>query len=528
MMMQTRDQPPQPSLIPAAQYLRMSTDQQQYSLENQALAIAKYAERNGFEVTRTYCDAARSGLVLRRRAGLRQLLGEVVSGRSNCRAILVYDVSRWGRFQDADESAHYEFLCKSAGVPVHYCADIFGNDGGLSNAILKALKRTMAGEYSRELGVKVVAGQLRLARLGFRQGGSPGYGLRRLLVSGAGQPKQELGPGEQKSIATDRVILVPGPSHEVEVVREIYQMHAYGRFSVRDIVEQLNRRGCTYMHGAKWDLDAVHSILSCRKYCGYNVYNRTSERLSSKKISQPQSEWVVVPGAFQALVDPATFDASQKVFDRQTRRTSNQQLLQQLGRLLKRSGRLTGDIIDKSRDVASCSTYISRFGSLREAYKLVGYGLSALSGPKQGPCRTREMQHILLEKVVAIFPGRASIFRQCGGGGYRPMVTLDGHLLSVRVLSSFRPRGTGRALWRMNNGSVQDKVTTLLARLDENNQRILDLHLVANTDLKKVVYLKKNDRWLKHGIRLRNLKQLTAHNLAASEQDAQAASSPAP
>lgn len=108
------------------------------------------------------------------------------------------------------------------------------------------------------------------------------------------------------------------------------------------------------------------------------------------------------------------------------------------------------------------------------------------------------------------------------------MVTLDGHLLSVRVLSSFRPRGTGRALWRMNNGSVQDKVTTLLARLDENNQRILDLHLVANTDLKKVVYLKKNDRWLKHGIRLRNLKQLTAHNLAASEQDAQAASSPAP
>jgi hypothetical protein len=31
--------------------------------------------------------------------------------------------SRWGRFQDADESAHYEFLCKSAGIPVHYCAE---------------------------------------------------------------------------------------------------------------------------------------------------------------------------------------------------------------------------------------------------------------------------------------------------------------------------------------------------------------------------------------------------------------------
>jgi len=492
---------------PAAQYLRMSTGLQEYSLENQSQAIAEYARQHGFFVVQTYSDPALSGVLFRRRKGLQKLIQDVVRGQVPYKAILVYDVSRWGRFQDADESAHYEFLCKSAGVPVHYCAETFTNDGSLSNAILKALKRTMAAEYSRELGVKVLAGQIRLARLGFRQGGPPGYGLRRLLVSRTGQPRQQLASGERKSIATDRVILVPGPSHEVEVVREIYQMHAYGGFSVRDIVEELNGRGCLFINGSKWDLDAVHSILDGRKYCGYNVYNRTSERLSSKKINRPQSEWVVVPGTFQAVVDPATFDASQKIFNRQTRRTSNEQLLQQLRRLLTRRGRLTGGIIDKSRDVASCSTYVSRFGSLREAYKLVGYGLPALFGPKEGPSRTREMQKMLLEKVVAMFPGRASILRQ-GGGGNRPMLRLDGELLSVRVLSSFRPRGTGRVLWRMHKGSVQEKIMTLLARLDESNRRILDLHLVANTDLNKVVYLKKNDLWLKNGVRLRNLKQL--------------------
>ena len=37
----------------------------------------------------------------------------------------------------------------------------------------------MAGEYSRELSVKVFAAQFRLARMGFTQGGSPGYGFRR-------------------------------------------------------------------------------------------------------------------------------------------------------------------------------------------------------------------------------------------------------------------------------------------------------------------------------------------------------------
>src|SRR5205085_5992741 len=103
---------------------------------------------------------------------------------------------------------------KSASVPVHYCAETFANDGSLPSLIMKALKRTMAGEYSRELGVKVLAGQQRLARLGFKQGGMPGYGLRRMLVSSDGQPKQVLAFGERKSIATDRVILVPGPEQE--------------------------------------------------------------------------------------------------------------------------------------------------------------------------------------------------------------------------------------------------------------------------------------------------------------------------
>src|SRR6267154_6295824 len=138
-------------LVPVAQYIRMSNEHQQYSLDNQHVAIQAYADSRGFSVVQTYEDGSRSGVVLKRRDGLRQLLQDVVSGDTGYKAILVYDVSRWGRFQDADESAHYEFLCKSAGIPVHYCAEMFGNDSSLSSLIMKSLKRAMAGEYSREL-----------------------------------------------------------------------------------------------------------------------------------------------------------------------------------------------------------------------------------------------------------------------------------------------------------------------------------------------------------------------------------------
>ncbi len=141
--------------ILAAQYVRMSTDLQQYSIENQKAAIQQYALQHGFAVMKTYTDAGRSGVVLKSRAGLKELLADVLSGNAIFKAILVYDVSRWGRFQDSDESAHYEFICKNAGVPVHYCAELFQNDGTLPNSIFKSLKRMMAAEYSRELGVKV-------------------------------------------------------------------------------------------------------------------------------------------------------------------------------------------------------------------------------------------------------------------------------------------------------------------------------------------------------------------------------------
>lgn len=99
---------------------------------------------------------------------------------------------------DADESAHYEFVCKAAGIPVHYCAEVFSNDASLPSSIMKALKRAMAGEYSRELGVKVVEGQKRMAARGFKQGGSPAFGYQRLLVSSDRQPRQLLQRGERK------------------------------------------------------------------------------------------------------------------------------------------------------------------------------------------------------------------------------------------------------------------------------------------------------------------------------------------
>src|SRR5271165_5621593 len=98
--------------VRAAQYVRMSTEHQQYSTENQMDVLRRYAEARSMQIIRTYSDEARSGLNIEGRNGLRQLLSDVEAGHADYTDVLVYDVSRWGRFQDVDESAYYEYICK--------------------------------------------------------------------------------------------------------------------------------------------------------------------------------------------------------------------------------------------------------------------------------------------------------------------------------------------------------------------------------------------------------------------------------
>jgi DNA invertase Pin-like site-specific DNA recombinase len=170
----------------AAQYLRMSTEEQALSLGFQKDAIAAYAAARDMTIVRTYEDAGRSGLTIDGRSGLQALIADVVAGTADFGILLVYDISRWGRFQDVDAGAYYEYICRKAGIEIVYCQEPFGNDRSPLGTLLKTMKRVMAAEYSRELSVKIFAAQSRASLLGHRQGGGAGLGLRR----------RALGPGD--------------------------------------------------------------------------------------------------------------------------------------------------------------------------------------------------------------------------------------------------------------------------------------------------------------------------------------------
>ncbi|WP_338469191.1 recombinase family protein [Roseobacter fucihabitans] len=147
-------------------YVRMSTDHQKCSTENQLDIIRNFASVRGLQILRVFDDSGRFGLRLYGREALQNLMVEVRTVQADFRAILVCDVSRWGQLQDADKGACHEHVCSRAGIRVHYCGEQFENDSSIGSNLLKTVKRVMAGEYSRELSVKVFARQCRLVELG--------------------------------------------------------------------------------------------------------------------------------------------------------------------------------------------------------------------------------------------------------------------------------------------------------------------------------------------------------------------------
>lgn len=466
--------------ILAAEYVRMSTEHQQYSTQNQVERIREYAAQRGIEVVRTYADEGKSGLRIIGRLALQRLIKDVESGQANFSMVLVYDVSRWGRFQDADESAYYEYICKRAGIQVNYCAEQFENDGSPVSTIVKGVKRAMAGEYSRELSAKVFAGQCRLIEKGFRQGGPAGFGLRRLLVDQDGKPKAELSRGEHKSLQTDRVVLVPGPEPEVFLVRQIYSWFVNDGLSEASIAARLNASGQRGENGREWSRATVHEILINEKYVGTNVYNRISFKLRKLRVVNPSDMWIRKEDAFPPLVAKEEFYTAQGIIRARSRRFSDEELIDRLRNLYRDRQALSGMLINSTEGMPSSSVYAHRFGSLVRAYQLVGY------------TPLRDFQYIeinrLLRRLHPTIVKETEEQMDALGGKVRhaPQSDLlwvnDEFSVSV-VLARCQRRESGHLSWRVRFDTGLEPDLTVAVRLAPENRTALDYYLLPRLDI---------------------------------------------
>jgi DNA invertase Pin-like site-specific DNA recombinase len=352
-----------------AYYRHSAQDRQENSIPIQKEQVRKWADANQVEIIKEFADHGKSGLSAEHRDAFNDMLENwVKKEQDDFRYVLVLDVSRWGRFQDIDLSATYSAECTRHGKQVVYTSLGLPKKDDPIHAMAVSFERYRAAQYSRELSGKVFNGCAKVAQQGFRPGGSPPYGLHRLLLNEAHKPVQILKPRERKSIQNQRVTLAPGDKKQSAVVQRIFKEFALGDGNEQQIADGLNRDGIASPGGVMWDVGKIRRILTNELYIGTMVYNKSTQRLLAPTRRNPRSEWIRTPAAFEGIIPKELFAAAEGRFDEQERRRTPEFLLEELKRTYERHGVVTRGLV-KSSSAPSLHAYHRLFRTLDDAFQ---------------------------------------------------------------------------------------------------------------------------------------------------------------
>jgi DNA invertase Pin-like site-specific DNA recombinase len=362
--------PERPPLVRAVAYYRHSAqDRQENSIPIQQDQVRQWAREHGVEIIREFCDAGKSGLDSEGRPAFTEMMEEWIKKRSDFEYVLCLDVSRWGRFQDIDLSAQFSAICKKHKKQVIYTTIGKPRENDPLYPVYVQFERFRAAQYSRELSDKVWRGCVKIAEQGYWAGGSPPYGLQRLLLDEKRDPLSVLAPGQRKGIQNQRVTLVEGDPHEVAVIRRIFHEFVELGYSEYRIAEGLNKERIASPSGGRWGAGGVLARLRQEKYAGTMVYNQTSGKLKTPTINNPPDQWVRTPEAFAGVIDIELFLRAQELLEKRKQRYDPDYMLRMLDALYRSHGMVRPGLFRLGDDLPSAGGYSREFGSLDLAFQ---------------------------------------------------------------------------------------------------------------------------------------------------------------
>jgi len=353
-------------------YCRNSADiGQENSCEIQEEKCRAFAEKNGFEVIAVYADRGKSGLNAEGRPAFQAMLERSKTDNS-FQTIIVLDISRWGRFQDIDLSGHYETICRQYGKEVVFVSHgIIEKDPKrkLLHQLHKDIDRFQAAEYSETLSEKTKAGAIKVAKQGYRPGGSPPYGMRRVMLDEQKQRDRVLDPGQRKGLQNGRTILEPGDPVMQAIIHEIFELFVEKDYSEKQIAGHLNSKGIPSPGGVFWSPGAIRKILGDEQYAGSVVYNKTSGPLKSKPKPNPPDEWIVTPGSYEIVIERNLFERARDKILARRRQFSSEEIQRILKSVFDKYGLLTASLIRIEETALTQRHILDKFGSIPEAFQ---------------------------------------------------------------------------------------------------------------------------------------------------------------
>lgn len=282
----------------AIAYLRKSTDLQETSLEQQRENILLFAKEHSIEVIECFAEEA-CGENVEGRPQFRKMI-ERCKAESGFQYVLVYDISRWGRFENPKESVYWEVEVEKTGKRVVFVSEGLREEN-IGTSITNFVKSAEASEYLKNIRKHTVRGMLYNAKQGFWMGGRPPYGYDRAIVEN-GNITEVLPEGRQKSIKNQKIKLVINKK-QAKVVKTIFVMFAKQGLTVHAIATFLNQSQHVPPRGLMWTKSSLWRILHNDAYIGTLVYNRENRHKRHGKYKyNSKDKWVKVEDAHEPVV----------------------------------------------------------------------------------------------------------------------------------------------------------------------------------------------------------------------------------
>lgn len=296
-----------------AYYRHSAEDKQENSVAIQRQHVENFARQHHIEIIHEEADEGKSGLLANRPAFERLFKNWIENSEApQFDYVLVFDVSRWGRFQNQDEAGYFAHICTKHKKRVIYASIGFPTEeNNLISSLGISLHRYMAAEYSRQLSEKVYYGSVKVSQQGYSAGGMAVYGMARELLDVNKKYIRILAKGEHKQIANERVSFTPKGDETTQTVNKIFNLFVTEKYQISEIVTYINSTGVLSANARLWDKSKIVKILTDETYVGTRIYNKTWGRLKQKTHQNPRSEWVIVPNAFKGVVDQQTFKEAQ-------------------------------------------------------------------------------------------------------------------------------------------------------------------------------------------------------------------------
>lgn len=322
-------------LIPAAVYIRMSSDQQEASPEQQREEVAKLAERHGCIEVKEYFDDAISGIETVKRKSFVRLIDDAKAGKFE--VILAWDQDRFGRF-DSIDAGEWIAPLRRAGVRLITVAQGEIDWTSFAGRIIYAVQQEGKNQFLHDLSRNVLRGRIAASKRGLWCGRLP-YGYERVFYGSTGKVvyRSSRADGFRKPKEWDCRLELSRDKAEVDTVRWLFRTFADTSCSLLSLVKDLNRRGVPSPCGLSWSYQTVLVILTNVAYLGHAEAGRrrsgkfhsisTDGSIEASNGGAMRAAPIVVKDAHAALIDEATF-----------RRVQNKLISRKMGNRAPRTG----------------------------------------------------------------------------------------------------------------------------------------------------------------------------------------------